>query len=95
VKRRITLVVDDDKRKAEGVPPMFSSTRAHFGPSYGWTGVTVEAVEPIPEPDRVQEFSVRIVTKATEPALTVGQVKWLIQISYRRIKDVTVTEVKS
>jgi hypothetical protein len=93
MKRRITLVVDDDKRKAEGVPPMFSSSHAHLAPSYGWTGVTVESNEVIPDPDRVQEFRVRITTKAAEPAFTAKQVEW--RVRSLRPADVTVTEVES
>jgi hypothetical protein len=96
VKRRITLVVDDDKRKSEGAGPFLPPHHAQqFGSGYGWTGVTVESNEVIPEPDRVQRFSVRITTKATDPGISRWEICELIQILDSRIENATVAEVQS
>jgi hypothetical protein len=85
VKRRITLVVDEDVRARKGAGPF---------PKFDY-GVTVESDEPIPEPDRVQRFSVRIATKATDPRISRWEICELIQILDSRIENATVAEEHS
>jgi hypothetical protein len=57
VKRRITLVVDDDRRVRLGLEPVDLAVLDRLG-------VTVEADEVIPDPDHVHEFRVRIIREA-------------------------------
>jgi hypothetical protein len=90
VKRRLVYVVDDDERARQGLAPFKANTAA-----LARAGVSFEYEEVVPEPDRVQEFIVRITTRATEPAFTVDQVKWMGAAISPRIKDFIVTEVKS
>jgi hypothetical protein len=87
-KRRITLVVDDDRRIRLGLEPVDLAVLDRLG-------VTVESDEPIPEPDRVQEFRVRIVTKATDTPLSSGEVRqWIQRATRRHVEAFTVTEVE-
>lgn len=78
-KRRITLVVDDED----------------WNP--GWrkiAGFTIESVEDIPEPNRVQEFRVRVETKPHHDPVTRGVVNAALCYSDCYISnEVTVTEV--
>jgi hypothetical protein len=86
MKRRMVIVVDNDERIRHAIPPFSPNDDA-------WVGVTVESDEPIPEPGRVQEFRVRVVTRATDELFTAKQVEWLIRSHCP--EDVTVTEVQS
>jgi hypothetical protein len=87
VKRRITLVVDDDRRVRLGLEPVDLTVLDRLG-------VTVEADDVIPEPDHVQEFNVRIVTKADYCPFSAGEVNSLIQRTQRDgLRGVAVTEV--
>jgi hypothetical protein len=90
MKRRITLVVDDDKRARRGLAPFDAAVT-----TLARVGVTVESEEVIPEPDRVQRFSVRIATKATDPAISHWEICELIQILDSRIENATVAEEHS
>jgi hypothetical protein len=83
VKRRITLVVDD-VRQLDLVERM----------SVTYSGVTIESVEDIPDPDRVQEFRVRVVTDPTENPWKSGYIKASLCESHVLCqKSITVTEV--
>jgi hypothetical protein len=84
-KRRITLVVDDDERNAQGLGPFDSQFLI---------GTTVESDEVIPDPDHVHEFRVRITREARYNPISIHEVRGGIQRAIYRIKDVTVTEVE-
>jgi hypothetical protein len=81
MRRRITLVVDDD------ITSTWQFTR-------DWPGITVESVVDVPDPDRVQEFRLRVVTDPTENPWTSGYIKARLCESHVLCKkSIIVTEV--
>jgi hypothetical protein len=96
VTRRLILRVDDETRDRLNLEPLFPSVaKQKFGPSYGYTGVTVESDENVPDPPRVQEFHVRVVTEATENPWSSEYIKRRLGVDNALWKkSITVTEVE-
>jgi hypothetical protein len=92
MKRRVTLVVDDDILKYDYVAALQGARTRGVTVEF-IEDIPVEFIEDIPDPDRVQEFRVRVMTKAADDPLPARVLDRALQFLPSRTLEYGVTEV--